>query len=99
VFQSRISLGLLSELCVVEVEDEEAEETDDAQRIICEVGLNDTLDLGKGARPRVVVCEESLDRSVLEALVWYVHGVRSVGCIRQPIAAVLRVGAVSSILA
>ena len=30
-------------------------------------------------------------------MVWYEHGVKRVGCIRQPIAAVRRVGAVHNI--
>jgi hypothetical protein len=93
VFQSRISLGLASALCAAA-----DEAVDDAQRTVCEVGLNVTLRFGRGTRRRVVVDEESLDRRVLEELVWYV-GVKSVGCILQPIAAVLRLGAVDSIFA
>lgn len=91
MFQSRMSLDLPSALCVVA-----CEAADDAQRTVWKVGLNMTLRFGRGTRRRVVVDAGSLDRRLLEELVWYV-GVKSVGCILQPIAAVLRLGAVDSI--
>lgn len=48
--------------------DSVAEETVDAQRMLWDIGLNETLRFGKGARRRLVN-EESVDRSVVGALV------------------------------
>jgi len=53
-----------------------------------------TLRLARAMRGVVVV---SLERTEEDEVVVYVHGVKRVGCIRQPIAAVRRAGAVHSI--
>ncbi len=87
--------------CAVEVEEvvedvDVEEETDDAYRTICEVGLKVTLRFANVTR-RLGADEDSFDRSVEgEVAVVYVQGVKSDGWSLQPIAAVRRVGAVHS---
>ena len=51
-----------------------------------------------GTRLEVLLDWLSCARTGAGELVWYALGARSVGCIRQPIAAVRKVGAVYSIL-
>lgn len=79
----------VAESVVVEAE---REEIDEGWR----ERLKETWRLARGTRR----CEEgeSEDRVDGGELVWKVHGVRSVGWIRQPRAAVRRLGAVHSIL-
>jgi len=62
-------------------------------------GLNTTLRFAfvRGIR-RLGWEEESVDRRGVGEVVWYAQGERRVGCRRQPIAAVRRVGAAPSML-
>lgn len=72
---------------------------DEAYRteIVGAVDLNATLRFARGAR-RLGWEEESLVRRGVGEVAWYAHGVRRVGCSRQPMAAVRRVGAAPNIL-
>jgi len=77
---------------------EDWEVVTDAHLICWAVGLKVTLRFGRGTLRRGVAELSFIRIGEGDVAVEYVHGVRSDGCNRQPIAAVRRVGAVPSIL-
>lgn len=99
-FQSRISgvvcVVLVGSAGVEESEAVEAERTDIAEGLI-ERG-KEICRFASGTRRCVTLEELSVDRVLPVAGVCEWNGVRRVGCMRQPRAAVRRVGAVQSML-
>lgn len=80
-----------------EGEDVLIEELERVVEVVRPDGLNDACRFGKDTRRRDAVDGRSCARSG-GAVVWYVLVVSNPGCIRQPIAAVRRVGVMYSIL-
>jgi len=99
VFQSRSCVSVVLGLALACVDGGEVVAVDACLVLLGEDFLKETCRFRSGTRRVVLVGEEeSDDRRGVAGAVWNEVGVRRVGCIRQPIAAVRRVGAVHSIL-